>query len=277
MICEKIDLYAYFGLERKQNQRGYLYTYARVPNGEEPPTKRRPAMLILPGGGYAMVSDREAEPVALFWTSLGYNCFVLNYSIAPEYYPTQLTEAALAVWFIKQNAEKFAIDTNFVAAIGFSAGAHLCAMLSQIGENKDIKLGCENKELQPNAVLLCYGVLSCACGHARTFENVSNGGKIPYKKVDPSVMVTANTAPTFLWTTVNDNCVPFENSMVYAMELSKNSVPFELHVFRKGRHGLSVATADTAWPDGEGIDDNIAEWKTLAKNWLESLGYGVHF
>lgn len=277
MFCEKIDLYSYFGLERKRGQSGYLYTYARVLNGEEPPTKTRPAMLIIPGGGYAMVSNREAEPVALHWLSLGYNCFVLDYSISPEYYPTQLTEAALAVLYIKRNAGKFSTDVNHIAAIGFSAGAHLCAMLSQIGENRDVSFACENKYLQPAAVVLCYGVLSRnADKSARTFENISFKGKVPYDKIDPILSVTPNTSPAFLWTTVNDNCVPFANSVEYAMELSKNRVPFELHVFRNGRHGLSVATVDTAWDSsGAGIDDNVAQWKNLAKNWLESLGFVV--
>ena len=88
---------------------------------------RRPCLVICPGGGYQGCSQREAEPAAFNFLSDGFNVFVLNYSVAPHRYPTQLREAAAAMELIYQNAEAWHCNTTQIAIMGFSAGGHLAA------------------------------------------------------------------------------------------------------------------------------------------------------
>ena len=106
MITEKTDLFEYFGIKRNKESKGILTSYMRDPIGGDPAyIKARPAMLVIPGGGYACVSDREGEPVALEYLNRGYHAFVLDYDVAPDCcYPSQILEAAMAMIYIRKNA-----------------------------------------------------------------------------------------------------------------------------------------------------------------------------
>lgn len=279
MIVERIDLYKHFGFARKDNEQGYLTTYARPLHGEEPQNKRRPAMLVIAGGGYEIVSNREKECVALEFLRQGYNCFTLDYSVNPCCYPTQIMEAVMAMEFIRETAQRFATDAEHVGVIGFSAGAHLAAMLSSVGDNADVKstLGELARNAQPNAAVLCYGVLDKDNAHPGTFAVVTDDGKVDVSKVDPARLVTSKTAPAFLWHTADDPTVPCTNSVNYALALKNHGVPFELHIFQHGGHGLSLATEDSAYND-DGVNVGVQQWVQLALTWLSnSQGFGLKF
>ena len=100
-------------------------------NSEEiDPKRQRPSVLVIPGGGYAMTSDREAEPIAMQFLAAGCNAFVLRYSVAPSVFPTALLEAAEAVQRIRAHADDWQCDPSKIAVIGFSAGGHLAANLA---------------------------------------------------------------------------------------------------------------------------------------------------
>ena len=281
MIVKTIDLYEHFGFKRQGQEQGYLTTYACPLHCEDPQNKKRPAMLVIPGGGYHMVSNREKECIALQFLAQGYNSFTLQYSVTPCSYPTQILEAAMAMLYIRENADAFATDVTHVGAIGFSAGAHLAAMLSNVGTNKDIDalLNGRAKDAQPNAAVLCYGVVSYdkANTHSLTFKVVSNEGKVDINKVDPVQLVTEQTAPAFLWHTADDTVVPFKNSVDYALQLNKHGVPFELHIFQSGVHGLSLATEETAG-SADGVNPSANQWVQLALTWLsQKQGFGLKF
>ena len=92
--------------------------------------KKRPCMVVVPGGGYGMCSQREAEPIAFHFLPPGYNVFVLRYSVAPHRFPSQLREVAALMELIYENAEAWHCDTEKVAIMGFSAGGHLAAHYS---------------------------------------------------------------------------------------------------------------------------------------------------
>ncbi len=110
MICEKIDLYEYFKVERKGATGGYLTVYART-ESKELKKRMRSAMLVIPGGGYWFLSDREGEPIALKYLDNGFCAFVLSYSLKTAY-PTPLIEAMLAVKYIRENAVKYSLDKD---------------------------------------------------------------------------------------------------------------------------------------------------------------------
>lgn len=231
-----------------------LTAYVCEPSTEMRNMDVRPAMLVLPGGGYSICSDREAEPIAFEYISKGFNAFILRYSLKEKSaFPTPLNDAVAALKLIRKNSEKWHIDPDKVAVIGFSAGGHLAAALSTMSEEK------------PNACLLGYPCI---------LEKI---GKILAKPIpDIAQQVTDKTPPTFIFSASNDGLVPIENSLEYALALSKNNVPFELHVFECGNHGFSTATR-VVISDESAVNENkpVTYWVERSVEWLNKLfGYG---
>ena len=102
----------------------------------------RPAMLVIPGGGYCVVcGDREGEPIALDFFAKGYNAFVLNYRVGrvDDVFPKQLLDAGAAMVYIRNHAEEFGIDPRRVFAVGFSAGGHLCGSIATMYDYPEVK------------------------------------------------------------------------------------------------------------------------------------------
>jgi acetyl esterase/lipase len=275
MIVEKIDLYQYFNLKRCANEQGYLTAMCISMSNEININRKYPAMLIIPGGGYEMVSDREGEPVALEFINKSFNTFILNYSVTPNSYPVQLLEAAMAMIYIRENSKKYNIDNKKVSAIGFSAGGHLCGCLATIFDDKNILniFGAERSEfVRPDAVILSYPVITSDknLSHVGSIENVSGGNESLKNYLSLENRVTENSSPAFIWHTMEDNAVPVENSIFYAKKCREKKVPFELHIFEKGSHGLSVCNEKC---DEKSIIDqvrnNTEKWVELSINWLE--------
>ena len=215
----------------------------------------RPAMLVIPGGGYNNVCEStEGYPIARAFTKLGFRCFVLIYRVNPNRYPAPQLDAYKAMEYIRSNAEKLNVIPDNIAVCGFSAGGHLAASISVLGK----ELGQEKNV--PNGVVLAYPVISSGkYGHKGSFKNLL-GKEYSTRKKDYSLekRVVPGTAPTFLWHTVGDVLVPVQNSMLYAESMWKASNPCELRVFNIGNHGLAL---------GYGRKD-IAEWPRLAKEFF---------
>lgn len=284
MITQKIDLYEYFKIKKPDGARGILTSYLLNLSSETDSMRKVPAMLVIPGGGYYMVSDREAEPVALRYLALGFNSFVLNYSVAEDSvlkYPYQIAEAAMAAAYIRLNADSLNIDPEKVAAVGFSAGGHLCAMLGSFhncpGVDKIFKPGISVK---PNATVLCYPVISSdiSFAHIDSFYNLcGRENKELIEKLDVLKLIDENSSPAFIWSTFNDNAVPSRNAVEAALKYQKVGVPVSVHVFGKGQHGLSVADM-TVYKTDEAIKEmsvSVPEWIRLSVEWLEEQGICV--
>lgn len=222
-------------------------------------TATRGAVLIFPGGAYRFTSDREAEPVALRFAAAGYHAFVLRYRVAPDRHPKPLQDAQQALDLIRGRASEWRVDARKVAVCGFSAGGHLAATLGVHGQPK------------PNALILCYPVISGGpFAHEGSFENLlgaeAQGPLRAFLTLEDHV--TAATPATFLWHTGNDASVPVENSLLFASALRRAGVAFEFHLFPEGRHGISLAVAETDFEDGGGIDPHVAQWVNLCLGWL---------
>lgn len=269
----KVDLYEYFGLNRCEGAEGYLTAFINEPNDFNL-NRIRPAMLVIPGGGYRYNSNAESDNVAIEYLAQGYCAFVLNYSVKPIGYPMQLIEACMAMIYIRENATQFRIDENMVGAIGFSAGGHLCACLGIICDEKEIigVLGDKVELARPNAIILAYPVISSneEIWHEGSFVNISNNDKELAKRLSLENRVNTNSAPAFIWATLGDKTVPCENSMSIALAYKKAGVPFELHIFERGRHGLCFANRET----GEG-DLPAKEWVKMAHAWLKERGFDL--
>lgn len=233
--------------------------------------KKRPMVLICPGGGYGHLSPREAEPIALRMNAHGYNACVLYYSLVPDQYPCQLIEAAMAVDCIKKHAEEWHVMLDKLCICGFSAGAHVAGSLGTMWKDEVITkvLGGNSEDYKPSSMLLCYPVITAGeYAHRGSFDNLVGGDESLYDTVSLEKRVNADTIPTFIWHTFEDGAVPVENSLLMAAALRKYRIPCELHIFQKGNHGLALATRETACESLKEIEPECACWPELFATWF---------
>ena len=255
------------------SKNAFATTYILKTN-HELPTKKRPTVVICPGGGYKFVSYREDEPVALQFLAKGYNAVILHYSVSPATYPTALLELGRVILMLRERADEWLIDENRIVLMGFSAGGHLTASYSCFW-TKDIlsgTLGCNKDMLKPNGLVLCYPVITSGeYAHRGSFVNLL-GDKYDELVDEMSLenQVTDNNPPTFLWHTVTDNAVPVENSLLFTKALKDGNISVELHLYSEGCHGLSLANEFTAVNDSQ-IIPSCQSWVELAHQWMKKI------
>ncbi|WP_066292043.1 alpha/beta hydrolase [Arthrobacter sp. B6] len=224
----------------------------------------RPAVLVLPGGGYGHQADHEAEPVAEWLASLGIHAFVLRYRVAPHRHPAPLEDAKTALLQIRSEGNGLAVDSSRVGVLGFSAGGHLAATLSTAVATGDSALDLE--AAVPDLTVLCYPVVSYTEEvHQGCVDNLlgASPSEDLLREVSADLHVTAATPPAFVWHTADDAAVPVHHSLSYTGSLVRAGVPAELHVFPHGRHGLGLAPEDPG----------PAQWTSLCAAWLARMGW----
>ena len=247
-----------------------LIGYLRDRTVEMPAFNTRPAILILPGGGYAWCSKREADPVAMQFLQAGYNVFTLYYTCrSDETVPVlrwqPLIDAAGAILHIRRNAEQFGTDPAKIAICGFSAGGHLAlsgAVLDIPGETA---------QQRPNAVILGYPVITAVeFAHRGSFVQLAGSEDAAAQQAFTlEDKVTSDTPPVFVWHTMEDKTVPVENTLLLLAALRRAGVPCEAHLFEKGAHGTSISTAEV-----DAADPHRAHWVALCLEWLgETFGF----
>ena len=250
-----------------------LTGYLRDETTEMPSYNTRPAVLILPGGGYRYCSPREADPVAVQFLQAGYHVFTLIYSTdhAPLLWQP-LTEAASAILYLRRNAADLRIAADKITIVGFSAGAHLAASTALLWDAAPVQqaLGITGTEARPNAVVLGYLVITSGkFAHRGSFENLCGADEALLQTMSLENQVRPYVPPFFIWHTVEDQAVPVENSLLLAGALKENNVPFELHLFTHGGHGSSTCTNEVNTPNKH----NNA-WLPLCMGWLgETLDF----
>jgi acetyl esterase/lipase len=251
-----------------------LTAYLPDNSPEIEPNRKNPCVLIMPGGGYNFVSDRENEPMALALLGVGYAAFTLKYSCAADSsakFPTQLLQACFAMKYIKDKAEEFNIDSEKVFAMGFSAGGHLCGSLGLLYKSKHVtSVMPDYEKARPAAMVLCYPVISSGRhGHGGSFENLLDK-TVPAADVSLENAVTGDAPSAFIWHTFEDSVVPVFNPLLLASAYAEKNVPFELHVFEGGVHGLSLSDSRTAAPENKDLlNENVAVWFDLLLNFLK--------
>lgn len=209
------------------------------------PDVQRPGIVICPGGAYQHLSEREAEPVALRFIQLGFNCFIVWYRLAPHRFPEPQQDIASAVAWVREHAQETHTAPEGIAVMGFSAGGHAAGSLGVLWPRAELwqPLGLTPEQVRPNAMVLCYPVISGgAFAHRGSFVNLS-GSDDPAAHTAYSLetQVTGQTPPAFLWHTWADEAVPVENTLMMASALRKAGVTAEVHIFPFGGHGISLA------------------------------------
>lgn len=273
----KVDLYEYFSIQKKQGYEGYLTICENSLDTDK-------ALLIIAGGGYDHVSNREQDSVASRFNSFGYKPFILHYT-TKVLFPTALFETALAMAYIRLNADTLKVDKNKVVGIGFSAGGHLLAclgiifndvLLKNAFNSVDLLKGLDmEKTVKPSAMILSYPVISSEKGkrHDGSFFQLCGGDNQLIDYLSLEKRVNSSSAPCFIWHTRNDNSVPVYSSLALALAYERNGLDFSLHVFEKGKHGLGVATEEVN--DKEVLKNastGIEKWVELSVNWLKDRG-----
>ncbi len=231
----------------------------------------RPAIVICPGGGYGYVSvSREGEPIARKFASAGFQTFVLDYEVKTLPYPSHLLLAGKAVALVREHAEEWHIDPNKVFVIGFSAGGHLAGSLGVLWNRDYVKAALNTeREHRPNGMILCYPVITSGeYAHRGSFDNLllERKSEALLKETSLELQVSAETVPAFIWHTFEDASVPIENALLMATALRKNNIPFELHTFPHGGHGLSLANDQVG-----GGPQECAVWADMAIRWAKEL------
>lgn len=213
--------------------------------------RKRPAMIVFPGGGYSSCSSREAEPVALQYVAADMAAFVLDYSVKGDAgFPRCVLEALTAIKTVRENAEEWNIDPDKIAICGFSAGGHLAASAGAFW-NADfaVKVFGDAELCKPNATVLCYPVITAGeWAHRGSFNRLvgEDATQEVLERVSIEKQVTEAFPPSFLWHTATDGSVPVMNSIMMAEEFAKKSITFELHIYPTGPHGLSLSDERTA-------------------------------
>lgn len=264
---------------------GATLTSLNISNTNELKQTPRRAVIVFPGGGYSALSDREAEPIAMQYLAAGFATFILRYSIkeaAADFRP--LKEAALAVKYVRENAERYNVDPNYVFTCGFSAGGHCAASIGVLWDHPAVReiLGCEDTAIaRPTGMILSYPVITTGeYTHLHTSQRlcgkpVCEERNFTAEECAPfslELHVNETTPPAFIWHTFADQAVPVQNSLMLASAYTNAKVPFELHIFPEGVHGLSLCNEQTASGRHEKfvIPHNEC-WMALSVQWARDL------
>jgi len=239
----------------------------------EPRKASGAAMVICPGGGYGHLAQHEGRDYARWLNESGITCFVLKYRLGSAGYrhPAMLQDAARAVRTVRSRSAEWGIDTKRVGIMGSSAGGHLASTLLthfDAGQSNAVDV-IERESSRPDVGILCYAVISLGEYRHNGSRNNLIGTNPPPELVEHlsnELQVTGNTPPCFVWSTEEDKTVAVENSMMFAAALRRNKVPFDLHIYQKGGHGMGLGSRN--W-----TPDKRHPWTDDCLYWLKERGF----
>ena len=272
MLCKTVYL-----REAEGDMSVHLETYISRTEGDMN-CAPRDAMLVLPGGAYAFLAERESEPCAKAFLAAGFNVFTLYYSLNEKAaFPRPLVDVSMAIAHIRAHAEEYNIDPDRIFVCGFSAGGHLCGSIGTFW-NRDFAAfpGMKKGDNRPRGVILSYPAASLMPGLRHDLCTELILGKKDYTDEECAAyslekQVTEDTVPHFIWQTEEDDCVCVENSLVLAEALIARRIPTELHIYPKGPHGMSVATKEVYCNTPQNIDPHVGSWVKAAVEWTQLI------
>jgi acetyl esterase/lipase len=233
----------------------------------------RTAVVIAPGGGYQHLSMvKEGSDVAAWLNARGVAAFVLKYRLGPKYHnPIELGDAQRALRTVRADAAKYGIAPDHIGMWGFSAGGHLTASAGTMFDagNAAATDAIEQQSSRPDFLILSYPVITMEDPYVHKGSRTYLLGDSPAQSVmdamSAELHITAQTPPTFLFTTTDDRTVPVMNSVMFYSALVKAGVPAEMHIFQHGAHGSGLAPANP----------QLAVWTELLIKWMRERGYAA--
>ena len=236
------------------------------------------SVVICPGGGYGGLASHEGRDYALWLNAHGIAGFVLKYRLGSAGYrhPAMMNDVNRAVRYVRANAGEWKLDSKRIGVMGSSAGGHLASTAVthfDMGKADDADL-IERSSSRPDLGILCYPVISMG---AHTHNGSKNNllGKEPseelVKLLSNELQVTKSTPPCFVWHTWEDKGVKVENAMEFAAALQRNGVPFDLHVYQKGAHGIGLGVK--GWDPEKTPVSALHPWSLDLAVWLKVQGF----
>lgn len=274
------------------NKTAQVTFYLQEPSDEIDPKRKFPTMVVVPGGAYMWTSDREGEVIALEFLAKGYHAIVVNYSteglaafkdeqnlpVNPvSVFPNPLIELAEAIALIRENAEEWSVDSNRISVVGFSAGGNLTALLGVYWHEAwlEKKVGKSKELYRPNFLGIAYAPVDFVDIHKEeSLINLALLGKLKVsveerKKISPVYHVSKNMPHSFIWHTGEDPLVSPKNALVLALKMQEVGVPFELHLYEKGIHGVALADSRTSRKENQS-NKQASTWVSLFLGWLQA-------
>jgi acetyl esterase/lipase len=228
------------------------------------------AFVVCPGGGYTRLADHEGHNVAVWLNGIGVTVFVLKYRLGPRYrHPAPLQDVTRAIRTVRARAKEWNVDPGRIGVIGFSAGGHLASTVAtQFDTGTPAAADVVDRvSSRPDLAVLAYPVISMEEGIAHAGSRTNLLGPNPsadlVQALSTDRRVTSRTPPTFLFHTADDAGVLVENSLRFAAALRAAKVPYELHVFETGRHGVGLALDNPV----------LSAWPRLLESWLRARGF----
>ncbi|WP_411336782.1 alpha/beta hydrolase [Ruminococcus gauvreauii] len=238
--------------------------------------EKRPVFLILPGGAYGFMSDREAEPIALAFTAYGFHCAVLYYSVMEaSKMPGPLEDVSKAVWHLRSHADEYHINPDWIAVGGFSAGGSLTSILGTQWNTAGLagKLGIPEDGNKPNALMIAYAPTDEKYFSKLDKETYSDpmGTTLIQndEELNTACKVDVNTPPVFIWHTVQDELIDARNCLSFAFQCLEKNVPCELHMFQYGLHGRALCNDVTDYKAEK--EPNVELWVPMFVKWIRKL------
>ncbi len=243
--------------------------YAWLPASN--PTKT--AVVIAPGGGYEHLSVvHEGSDVAAWLNAHGIAAIQLRYRIGPKYHnPIELGDAQRAIRMVRAHAAEYGIAADHIGMWGFSAGGHLTATAGTHFDagNAAAVDAIERESSRPDFLILAYPVITMEAPYVHTGSRMYLLGDAPAQAdvdaMSAELHVTAQTPPTFLFSTTDDRTVPIMNSVMFYAALVKAGVPVEMHVFQHGGHGSGLGVGNA----------QLSVWPELLIKWMGERGYAA--
>ena len=214
----------------------------------------RQAVMVFPGGAYKYCAPGEGKPVAEEFYEAGFNTFVLEYSCTDglfgspkaseqEVFDAALEDAMSAFYYLQSNKDEFKLFEDKITIIGFSAGAHLALSSVIVGQ------------IRPLCILLGYPPVTdeIMCPMGMRQLNLLN-------------QIPEDMPPVFIFLNQADSLVPASESLKLALRLSEKHLPFEMHCYVTGDHGLSLGTSKSGT-----VNVDYATWFERALRFIKNI------
>lgn len=247
-------------------------------HGERPerlePRGERAAVIVMPGGAYrTLVMEKEGAAAARWLNEHGVEAFVLEYRLGPKYhFPAPMLDGARAIRYVRSHAAELGIAADKVGVWGFSAGGHLAGYLASVNDSGNPRAADQEERVsdRPDFAILSYARLSMDASIPRPTNLEALIGEHPTQaminEISVDRRVTKTTAPSFIFSTTEDQQVNSLNATAYYDALKRAGVPAELHIFERGPHGAGLGQGLKSLP-GLGV------LETLVENWMEIHGW----